>query len=159
MSSRRRAAGTRTRAARIYSFKRAGARVPPGRRARSRSRWPGSPGAGVPFVHEDARPFFRDVTDHLTRASTSRSRVSTGCSPTSSRRIWRRWACGRTTTCGRSRPGRRWSRCPTTIAGVYGMNFDHMPELRSVWGYPAVVGLMAVVVLGLYRLFKRRGWL
>lgn len=48
---------------------------------------------------------------------------------------------------------------PTMIAGIYGMNFHHMPELRQVWGYPAVLALMVTVVLVLYRLFKRRGWL
>jgi magnesium transporter len=48
---------------------------------------------------------------------------------------------------------------PTMVAGVYGMNFTHMPELGWVWGYPAVVGVMVVAVIGLYRLFKRRGWL
>jgi magnesium transporter len=48
---------------------------------------------------------------------------------------------------------------PTLIAGIYGMNFEHMPELRQVWGYPAVIALMVVAVLVLYRLFKRRGWL
>ena len=45
------------------------------------------------------------------------------------------------------------------IAGIYGMNFDHMPELHWVWAYPAVIALMVLEVLGLYRMFKRRGWL
>ncbi|NEE41887.1 magnesium transporter CorA, partial [Streptomyces sp. SID7982] len=40
-----------------------------------------------------------------------------------------------------------------------GMNFDHMPELHWPWTYPAVVALMGFAVYGLYRLFKRRGWL
>ncbi len=48
---------------------------------------------------------------------------------------------------------------PTMIAGIYGMNFDHMPELRSAWGYPIVIGLMATVCFLLYRSFRRRGWL
>ncbi len=48
---------------------------------------------------------------------------------------------------------------PTMIAGVYGMNFSHMPELREPWGYPLVVGVMAGLVVWLYRMFKRRGWL
>lgn len=45
------------------------------------------------------------------------------------------------------------------IAGVYGMNFEHMPELDWVWGYPAALGLMAVVAGGLAYSFWRRGWL
>ena len=47
----------------------------------------------------------------------------------------------------------------TFIVGVYGMNFEHMPELRSRWGYPAVLAGMAVVTLGIYRWFRYRGWL
>jgi magnesium transporter len=45
------------------------------------------------------------------------------------------------------------------IAGVYGMNFEHMPELRWVWSYPALLVLMAVLEVMVFRLFKRRGWL
>ena len=48
---------------------------------------------------------------------------------------------------------------PTMIAGIYGMNFEHMPELDSVIGYPAVLGTMALVCFVLYRSFKRRHWL
>ena len=48
---------------------------------------------------------------------------------------------------------------PTFIAGVYGMNFENMPELRWSFGYPAVLGIMAVSAFLLYRMFKRRGWL
>lgn len=46
----------------------------------------------------------------------------------------------------------------TFIVGVYGMNFDHMPELRWRWGYPVVWLLMLVVALGMLREFKRRHW-
>ena len=48
---------------------------------------------------------------------------------------------------------------PTLIAGIYGMNFDHMPELHWVLGYPLAVVLMATAVLLLRRSFKRSGWL
>jgi magnesium transporter len=48
---------------------------------------------------------------------------------------------------------------PTLIAGIYGMNFDHMPELHWQFGYPYAIGLMALVVFTLYRAFKRSGWL
>jgi len=48
---------------------------------------------------------------------------------------------------------------PTMIAGVYGMNFDHMPELTWTFGYPLVLAVMAVTCTLLYRAFKRRGWL
>jgi len=48
---------------------------------------------------------------------------------------------------------------PTMIAGIYGMNFEHMPELRSSWGYPAVMTVMIGACVGLYRKFKSSGWL
>ena len=48
---------------------------------------------------------------------------------------------------------------PTAIAGIYGMNFEYMPELEWRYGYFAVLLLIATVVLLLYRGFKRNGWL
>jgi magnesium transporter len=48
---------------------------------------------------------------------------------------------------------------PTAIAGIYGMNFEHMPELRTTWGYPVVLLVMLAACWLLYRGFKRSGWL
>jgi magnesium transporter len=48
---------------------------------------------------------------------------------------------------------------PTMVAGIYGMNFDHMPELEWRYGYPAVLVLIVVICTVLYRRFKRAGWL
>jgi magnesium transporter len=48
---------------------------------------------------------------------------------------------------------------PTMVAGIYGMNFDHMPELHWRYGYPLALALMAGACLVLYRMFKRSGWL
>ena len=48
---------------------------------------------------------------------------------------------------------------PTMIAGIYGMNFENMPELDLGLGYPAVIGAMALVCIFLYRRFRRAGWL
>jgi magnesium transporter len=45
------------------------------------------------------------------------------------------------------------------IASVYGMNFDHMPELHWRFGYPLALALMATVAVGMLSYFKRRGWL
>jgi magnesium transporter len=47
---------------------------------------------------------------------------------------------------------------PTLIAGIYGMNFDFMPELRWPWGYPAALGVMAVTMIGLGIFFRSRDW-
>jgi magnesium transporter len=48
---------------------------------------------------------------------------------------------------------------PTLIGTVYGMNFDHMPELHWVIGYPLALLAMVLLSVGLYLLFKRRKWL
>ncbi|MFH9073825.1 magnesium and cobalt transport protein CorA [Streptomyces alboflavus] len=48
---------------------------------------------------------------------------------------------------------------PTMVCGVYGMNFDHMPELRWQYGYGLVMGVIATACVLLYRGFRRNGWL
>jgi magnesium transporter len=48
---------------------------------------------------------------------------------------------------------------PTLIAGIYGMNFDYMPELHWRYGYVMALSLMALIAFALYRNFKRTGWL
>ncbi|CAL9623651.1 magnesium and cobalt transport protein CorA [Streptomyces sp. enrichment culture] len=48
---------------------------------------------------------------------------------------------------------------PTLVGTVYGMNFDHMPELHWILGYPFAITLMALVCVSLYLVFKRRDWL
>lgn len=48
---------------------------------------------------------------------------------------------------------------PSFVAGIYGMNFDHMPELHWDFGYPMAVGLMAATAAVMYAIFKRKGWL
>ncbi|MGW6263240.1 magnesium and cobalt transport protein CorA [Streptomyces sp. NPDC055085] len=48
---------------------------------------------------------------------------------------------------------------PTLVGTIYGMNFDHMPELTWQFGYPFAIGLMGVVCVSLYFIFKRRHWL
>jgi magnesium transporter len=48
---------------------------------------------------------------------------------------------------------------PTLIAGIYGMNFTHMPELDWIWGYPMALGIMFGFAGMLYLIFKRKNWL
>jgi magnesium transporter len=48
---------------------------------------------------------------------------------------------------------------PTAIAGIYGMNFQYMPELDWRWGYPLVWLVILTACFLLYRGFKRNGWL
>ncbi|MEU0354152.1 magnesium/cobalt transporter CorA [Streptomyces cyaneofuscatus] len=115
-------------------------------------------GAGVPFVHQEAQPFFRDVADHLTRVNEqvegldrllsdilSAHLAQMGVRQNDDMRKISAWAA--------------MAAVPTMVAGIYGMNFDHMPELHWGWTYPAVILFMTVAVVGLHRQFKRRGWL
>jgi len=48
---------------------------------------------------------------------------------------------------------------PTMIAGVYGMNFEHMPELDWAYGYPFALGLMVALDATLFWRFRKAGWL
>lgn len=48
---------------------------------------------------------------------------------------------------------------PTMIAGIYGMNFDHMPELGWSFGYPLTIAVIVAACIGLYTYFRRVGWL
>lgn len=48
---------------------------------------------------------------------------------------------------------------PTLIAGIYGMNFTHMPELEWIWGYPMALGIMFGFAAMLYIIFKKKNWL
>ncbi|MEU7552748.1 magnesium/cobalt transporter CorA [Streptomyces sp. NPDC044571] len=151
------ATDTKNTAARIYGFKR---QVLEFRRATSPLLQPMDRLAfgNVPFVHEHALPFFRDVADHLTKANEyiegldrllsdalAAHLAQMGVRQNDDMRKISAWAA--------------IAAVPTMVAGIYGMNFDHMPELRHAWGYPGVLVVMAVACLGLYRLFKSRGWL
>jgi magnesium transporter len=48
---------------------------------------------------------------------------------------------------------------PTMVAGIYGMNFEHMPEINWVFGYPLALSVMLTACFLLYRGFKRSRWL
>jgi magnesium transporter len=154
--------GSRNTASRIYAFKR---QVLTFRRATGPLTVPmtrlagiGQMGGDVPFVHDKARPFFRDVNDHLARVNESVDGLDRLVSDILSAHLAQ--------TSVRQNDDMRkisaWAAMaavPTMIAGIYGMNFDHMPELHWVWSYPAVIALMAVLEVLLHRQFKRRGWL
>ena len=51
------------------------------------------------------------------------------------------------------------TRPPTLVASVYGMNFEDMPELKWLYGYPIALGLMIVSAVLPYWFFRRKGWL
>jgi magnesium transporter len=155
--------GSRNTASRIYRFKR---QVLEFRRATGPLALPltrlagsgGGPVGGVPFVDDKARPFFRDVNDHLTRVNEGVEGLDRLVSDILSAHL-AQMSVRQNDDMRKISAWAAMAAIPTMIAGIYGMNFDHMPELHWLWSYPAVIALMAVLEVLLYRLFKRRGWL
>lgn len=112
----------------------------------------------LPGIDKDVRPYFRDVTDHVRRVSSRagalRDVLSSVFDVSSLLEQQRQGIITRKLAA--------WAAIlatPTAIAGIYGMNFRHMPELNWTWGYPGALGLMLAVCAGLYLGFKRTGWL
>ncbi|MEU0004821.1 magnesium/cobalt transporter CorA [Streptomyces sp. NPDC006314] len=154
--------GSRNTASRIYTFKR---QVLKFRRATgpltvpmTRLAGTGQLGGDVPFVHDKARPFFRDVNDHLARVNESVDGLDRLVSDILSAHL-AQMSVRQNDDMRKISAWAAMAAVPTMIAGIYGMNFDHMPELHWQWSYPAVILVMAVLEMLLYGLFKRRGWL
>src|SRR4051795_335870 len=110
------------------------------------------------LVHPEIREYFRDVDDHLARVREqigSYDEVLTTILQAGLARL----------SIAENEDMRKISAwvaiaaVPTMIAGIYGMNFEHMPELSWAYGYPAVLLFMAVVCGFLYRNFRRNHWL
>jgi magnesium transporter len=112
----------------------------------------------VPFVAGGARPFFRDVHDHLTRVNESVEGLDRLVSDILSAHL-AQMSVRQNDDMRKISAWAAMAAVPTMIAGVYGMNFEHMPELRWGWAYPAVIVVMAALEVLLFRLFKRRGWM
>jgi magnesium transporter len=113
---------------------------------------------GIRNVPAELTPFFRDTLDHLSRASDAASGLdalltSALQAEIAQVQIQQNSDMRKITSYVALASG------PTMIAGIYGMNFDTMPELRWQFGYPAVVGSLVVITIVLYRKFKKSGWL
>ncbi|GAB2749099.1 magnesium/cobalt transporter CorA [Streptomyces bullii] len=154
--------GSRHTASRIYNFKRQilEFRRATGPLALPMSRLAGTAPSGVvvPFVDDKARPFFRDVSDHLTRVNESVEGLDRLVSDILSAHL-AQMSVRQNDDMRKISAWAAMAAIPTMIAGIYGMNFDHMPELRWEWSYPALIGVMAVLEVLVFRMFKRRGWL
>jgi magnesium transporter len=109
-------------------------------------------------VPEDRRPYFQNVHDHVARVAGRLDTINAlldgalhanvaqvGMRQNEDMRKITAWVA--------------IAAVPTMIAGIYGMNFEHMPELDWQYGYPLALAVIATVCTGLYRRFKRRGWL
>lgn len=112
----------------------------------------------VPGVDAELAPFFRDVLDHVTRAAEVVDTLDNLLSTAFDAHL-----AG--ISVQQNEDMRKISAAvglvavPTLIAGVYGMNFEHMPELGWYWGYPMSLLLMVVFSGALWVFFKRSGWL
>lgn len=115
-------------------------------------------GGRVPPVCQHAEEYFRDVSDHLTRiatrvdvireAITTAIQVNLAMVGIEESEITKKLAA--------------WASifaASTALAGIWGMNFEVMPELHWRWGYPLAIGVIVTVSVLLFRRFRRAGWL
>jgi magnesium transporter len=115
-------------------------------------------GGRVPHICSGMGEYFRDVYDHLHRIHgtiegiremlTTAIQVNVGMISLSETEVTKKLAA--------------WAAIiavPTMVAGIYGMNFEHMPELKWEYGYFVSIGVMALVDLYLYFRFKKARWL
>ena len=112
----------------------------------------------IPAVTEEATPFFRDVSDHLARAAETVDGLDSLLSTAFDAHL-AQISVQQNDDMRKISAGAALIVVPTLIAGIYGMNFKHMPELSWTYGYPFAVLLMAAAAGGLWVLFKRSGWL
>lgn len=115
-------------------------------------------GGRVPMVCSGMGNYFRDIYDHLVRLNqtidATRDMVVTALSVNLSM-----IALQENETTKKLASYAALLAIPTLIVGIYGMNFVDMPELRWPFGYPLVLGAMALIDIWLFRRFRRIGWL
>ena len=112
----------------------------------------------VPAVTQEAAPFFRDVADHLTRVSEAAESLD-GLLSTAFDAHLARISVEQNEDMRKISAWVAIAAVGTLVAGIYGMNFTHMPELHWRLGYPFALALMVVASIVLYRWFKKSGWL
>jgi magnesium transporter len=109
-------------------------------------------------VTAEAAPFFRDVADHVVRVSEVIDSLDSLLSTAFDAHL-ARISVQQNDDVRKISAWVAIAAVGTFIAGVYGMNFDYMPELEWRYGYFLVLGVMVVASVVLYRLFKKSGWL
>lgn len=115
-------------------------------------------GGRVPGIFADSQEYFRDVYDHLLRANGSLETMRESLITAMQVNLSMIALSDATVTKSLASYGALVA-VPTMVAGIYGMNFQHMPELHSPYGYPMVLIGMIAIDLILYRHFKKTGWL
>ena len=115
-------------------------------------------GGRVPQICATTQEYFRDVNDHLVRLNQSidslREMVVTAMSVNLALT-----SMNENETTKRLASYAALVAIPTMIAGIYGMNFDVMPELRWAWGYPATLAVMICIDVWLFWRFRKAKWL
>jgi magnesium transporter len=110
------------------------------------------------LIPEDTRPYFRDVYDHVVRVNemidSLRELLTTALEANLSL-----ISVSQTEHTKRLAAWAAIIAVPTMIAGVYGMNFDYMPELHLRFGYPLIMSIMLGACAALFLGFRRSGWL
>jgi magnesium transporter len=109
-------------------------------------------------VHPEIHDYFRDVNDHLIRARDQLDAMRDLLAGSLQANL-AQVAVRQNDDVRRISAWVAIIAVPTAIAGIYGMNFEHMPELRLEFGYPAALLVMVAICSMLYRYFKRAGWL
>ncbi|MER6478309.1 magnesium and cobalt transport protein CorA [Streptomyces filamentosus] len=110
------------------------------------------------LVDPDIQKYFRDVADHLARVQEQ----VVGFDELLNSILQANLAQATVAQNEDMRKITSWAAIvavPTAVCGVYGMNFEHMPELHWKYGYPMVLGAIAVVCFTIHRTLKRNGWL
>jgi magnesium transporter len=110
------------------------------------------------LIHPEVRAYFRDVNDHLIRVHEQLEGYRDLLTSVLQANLAQ-------VTVRQNQDVRKISAMvailavPTVVAAIYGMNFEHMPELGWTFGYPLVLAVMLVICILLYRWFKKVGWL
>jgi magnesium transporter len=113
---------------------------------------------GALHVNPSLTPFFRDTLDHLSRASDAASGLDallTSALQADLAHI----QVQQNSDMRKITSYVALASVPTMVAGIYGMNFEFMPELQWEFGYPLVVGSLILLTAALYRKFKKSEWL
>ena len=112
----------------------------------------------VEGIDDDARPFFADVYDHVARTAEVIDGLDNLLTAAFQGHL-ARISVQQNEDMRKISAGAALVVVPTLIAGVYGMNFDHMPELGWQFGYAYALGLMVATAAALWVFFKKSGWL
>ena len=110
------------------------------------------------LIPPGTRPFFQDVNDHVVRIA----ELINNLEQLSHIALEAKFALISVAQNEDTKRLAAWAAIiavPTMIAGLYGMNFQHMPELKEPYGYPVVVVTMFLICGFLYRWFRKSGWL